>query len=43
MTDLDAPFNSNREYNVIIRDESGNATDAQGADLRGHLAPLTSP
>src|SRR3972149_5655893 len=26
---LDPPFNSNRDYNVIFRDESGNATDAQ--------------
>ena len=26
---LDPPFNSNGDYNVIFRDESGNATDAQ--------------
>ncbi len=26
---LDPLFNSNRDYNVIFRDESGNATDAQ--------------
>ncbi|MBA3687979.1 MAG: hypothetical protein H0W81_04015 [Chloroflexi bacterium] len=26
---LDPPFNSNRDYNVTFRDESGNATDAQ--------------
>jgi site-specific DNA-methyltransferase (adenine-specific) len=26
---LDPPFNTNRDYNVIFRDESGNATDAQ--------------
>ncbi len=26
---LDPPFNSNRDYNVIFRDESDNATDAQ--------------
>jgi len=26
---LDPPFNSNRDYNVIFRDESGHATDAQ--------------
>ena len=26
---LDPPFNSNRDHNVIFRDESGNATDAQ--------------
>ncbi len=26
---LDPPFNSNRDYNVIFRDESGTATDAQ--------------
>ncbi len=25
---LDPPFNSNRDDNVIFRDESGNATDA---------------
>jgi site-specific DNA-methyltransferase (adenine-specific) len=23
------PFNSNRDYNVVFRDESGNATDPQ--------------
>ena len=27
--DLDPPFNSNRDYNVIFRDESGNRSDAQ--------------
>jgi site-specific DNA-methyltransferase (adenine-specific) len=26
---LDPPFNSNRDDNVIFRDKSGNATDAQ--------------
>jgi len=26
---LDPPFNSNRDYNVIFKDESGNNTDAQ--------------
>jgi hypothetical protein len=26
---LDPPLRSNRDYNVIFRDESGNATDAQ--------------
>ena len=26
---LDPPFNSHRDYNVLFRDESGNATDAQ--------------
>ena len=26
---LDPPFNSNRDSNVIFRDESGNPTDAQ--------------
>ena len=25
---LDPPFNSNRDYNVIFRDESGNRSDA---------------
>ena len=36
--DLDPPFNSNRDYNVIFRDESGNATGCPVAGLRGHLA-----
>jgi 16S rRNA G966 N2-methylase RsmD len=35
---LDPPFNSNRDYNVIFRDESGNASDAQLLGLRAHLA-----
>jgi adenine specific DNA methylase Mod len=26
---LDPPFNSNRSYNVLFKDESGNASDAQ--------------
>ena len=26
---LDSRFNSNRDYNVIFRDESGNRSDAQ--------------
>jgi len=26
---LDPPFNSNRDYNVIFRDESGNRSDTQ--------------
>jgi 16S rRNA G966 N2-methylase RsmD len=26
---LDPPFNSNRDYNVIFRDESGKTCDAQ--------------
>ena len=26
---LDPPFNSNRDYNVIFKDESGNRSDAQ--------------
>jgi site-specific DNA-methyltransferase (adenine-specific) len=29
LIDLDPPFNSNRDYNVICKDESGNPTDAQ--------------
>ena len=29
LVELDPPFNSNRDDNVIFRDESGNATDAQ--------------
>ena len=29
LVDLNPPFNSNRDDNVIFRDESGNATDAQ--------------
>jgi DNA modification methylase len=32
---LDPPVNSSRDYNVIFRDESGNATDAQLLDLEG--------
>jgi site-specific DNA-methyltransferase (adenine-specific) len=27
---LDPLFNSNRDYNVIFRDESGNATERKG-------------
>ncbi len=34
---LDPPFNSNRDDNVIFRDESGNATGAQLLAFRGHL------
>ena len=30
---LDPPFNSNRDDNVILRDWSGNATDAQLLDF----------
>src|SRR5437660_9254563 len=26
---LDPPFNSQRDYNIIFKDESGNTTDAQ--------------
>lgn len=26
---LESPFNSNRDYNVIFKDESGNSTEAQ--------------
>ncbi|MDP9244261.1 MAG: hypothetical protein M3O77_04170, partial [Chloroflexota bacterium] len=29
LVELDPPFNSNRDDNVIFRDESGDATDAQ--------------
>ena len=29
LVSLDPPFNSNRDYNVIFRDESGNRSDAQ--------------
>ena len=29
LVDLDPPFNSNRDDNVIFRDESGNRSDAQ--------------
>ena len=29
LVELDPPFNSNRDDNVILRDESGHATDAQ--------------
>jgi adenine specific DNA methylase Mod len=48
---LDPPFNSNRDYNVIFRDESGNSTDAQlvafedtwhwGPDAEAQYAYLT--
>jgi len=48
---LDPPFNSNRAYNVIFKDESGNSTDAQllafedtwhwGPDAEGQYAYLT--
>jgi site-specific DNA-methyltransferase (adenine-specific) len=34
---LDPPFNSNRDYNVIFRDESGNATDAQLLAFEGRV------
>ncbi len=49
---LDPPFNSNRAYNVIFRDESGNNTDAQllafedtwhwGPDAEAQYAYLTN-
>jgi site-specific DNA-methyltransferase (adenine-specific) len=29
LVSLDPPFNSNRDDNVIFRDESGNASDAE--------------
>jgi site-specific DNA-methyltransferase (adenine-specific) len=29
LVSLDPPSNSNRDYNVIFRDESGNRSDAQ--------------
>ncbi len=29
LVELDPPFNSNRDDNVIFRDESGNRSDAQ--------------
>ena len=29
LVDLDPPFNSNRDDNVIFRDQSGNRSDAQ--------------
>jgi site-specific DNA-methyltransferase (adenine-specific) len=42
---LDPPFNSNRDDNVIFRDESGNAADAQllafeEAGTRPNQSPL---
>jgi hypothetical protein len=37
---LDPPFNSNRDYNVIFRDESGNATDAPPPPPRAGLAEV---
>jgi DNA modification methylase len=49
---LDPPFNSNRAYNVIFKDESGNSTDAQllafedtwhwGPDAEAQYAYLTN-
>jgi len=38
---LDPPFNSNRDYNVIFKDESGNPTDAQllAFEDTGHWGP----
>ena len=30
LVELDPPLNSNRDYNVIFRDESGNATHRSG-------------
>jgi len=49
---LDPPFNSNRDYNVIFKDESGNNTDAQllafedtwhwGPDAEAQYAYLTN-
>jgi site-specific DNA-methyltransferase (adenine-specific) len=49
---LDPPFNSNRDYNVIFKDESGNSTDAQlvafedtwhwGPDAEAQYAYLTN-
>ena len=38
---LDPPFNSDRDDNVIFRDESGNATDAQLLALMVRLTPTT--
>ena len=35
---LDPPFNSNRDYNVIFRDESANRSDAQLQALEDTLA-----
>jgi site-specific DNA-methyltransferase (adenine-specific) len=49
---LDPPFNSNRDYNVIFKDESGRKSDAQllafedtwhwGPDAEGQYAYLTN-
>ena len=35
---LDPPFNSNRSYNVLFKDESGHDAEAQIVSLRRHLA-----
>jgi site-specific DNA-methyltransferase (adenine-specific) len=40
---LDPPFNSNRDYNVIFRDESGNATDDQLLAFEDTLVAALSP
>jgi site-specific DNA-methyltransferase (adenine-specific) len=37
---LDPPFNSNRDYKVIFRDEPGNATDAQLLTLEDTMERL---
>ncbi|MES2211226.1 MAG: hypothetical protein V4515_13760 [Chloroflexota bacterium] len=40
---LDPPFNSNRDDNVILKDESGRKNERPAAGLRGHLAPDRVP
>src|SRR5216683_4080940 len=35
---LHPPFNSNRDYNVVLTDESGRKSDAQLLGVRGHVA-----
>ena len=35
---LDPPFNSNRSYNVLFKDESGNESEVPDRRLRRHLA-----
>jgi len=42
---LDPPFNSNRDSNVIFKDESGNPTDAQllAFEDTWHWGPIAEP
>ena len=39
---LDPPFNSNRSYNVLFKDESGQEAEAQGLALTERQRPTLS-